>query len=304
MGAAGRASDKMSRLEHFWFRSVDSRRYALLRAGFGTAVLISLLDQWSHRYELYTAGGIADNAAIQSGLSWLAWFSVFESPQAVNALFVCFALSAAALIVGFWSRASMLMVFVWLQASALQVAPAFTGWDALLRCVGFILLLSPLGESWSVDAWCLRRAGKEPSSYSPVYGLYLVQWQIAIMYWVTAFLKLGDSYWRSGEFASYFFMSMFSTIPSSEFASWAALSTTLTYASLATELSLPLLLWFRRSRVLGFLLGAALHLGIAATSILYVFSVATLALYPAFLDDKDLETIDRWIKKLARSNHS
>ena len=239
---------------------------------------------------------MAHNAGIRSGLSWLAVFRVFDSDWAVSVLFVFFAAAMTALLFGFLSRAAMLAVFVWLHASSLQIAPAYTGWDAVLRSVGLVLLLSPLGQIWSVDACLLRRAGRLPSTTAPVYGLYLVQWQIAVMYFVTAALKLSDTYWQSGEFAAYFYMSMFSLFPNPIYAQWQTVSLLLSYFALAAELSLPLLLWCKRTRLLGFVVGGALHVSIAATSIIWVFSVVVLALYPAYLDDEEVQRLAAWAK--------
>jgi len=72
----------------------------------------------------------------------------------------------------------------------------------------------------------------------------------------------------------------------------------LTYASLGIELSVVFLLWSSRLRWVGVILGVGLHVGIAASAHLTVFSLCILAPYAAFLTGADIDYAARWIAKM------
>jgi hypothetical protein len=65
----------------------------------------------------------------------------------------------------------------------------------------------------------------------------------------------------------------------------------MTFGTIIVEITVPFLLWVRRTRWLGVFLGVSLHLGIAVSSKLALFSIAILAMYPAFLETRDYDAI-------------
>src|SRR5690606_20257285 len=113
----------------------------------------------------------------------------------------------------------------------------------------------------------------------------------------TVWQKVDDSYWRSGEFTAYFMMSVYSRFRWPGMADLEALSAVMTYGTLAAELAIAWLLVFKRTRLWGFIVGCGLHVGIAVTAKLTIFSAATMMLYPAFLDDDDIERVVGWWKE-------
>jgi hypothetical protein len=90
-------------------------------------------------------------------------------------------------------------------------------------------------------------------------------------------------------------MSMFSRHPTAAAAHLGAFGALLTYGTLLVEVSIPFLLWARRTRWLGVGLGAGLHIGIALTSELALFTLAMLPLYASYFEAADFDYIDRQI---------
>jgi hypothetical protein len=124
-----------------------------------------------------------------------------------------------------------------------------------------------------------------------------MQWQLAVIYMTTVWQKMPDPYWRNGQLLAYFSVSLFSRDPDALFLvhhEW--LSAVATYLSLAIEVSIPWLLWFGRTRVLGLVAGIGLHFLVAVTGRLAIFSTCMLIPYAAFLEAPDIDWLSAIVK--------
>jgi hypothetical protein len=274
-------------VEEWFFAPADPRAYAALRIGYGACALFVLVDLWPVRVALFGENGMF-GGAVRAGFPPLDVFAYARSDAAVTAVFVFVALAAAALALGVWQRAAALVVYAWAASYTMAAPVAQSGFDTILRVVGFAVAVSPTVTTWSVRP---ARACSAP----PAYGLRMVQWQVLLIYACTAWLKAPDPFWRDGEAISYFWMSMFSRFPSPVFAHYGVLGAVLTYSTLLIELALPFLLWVRKTRYLGIFLGVSLHFGIALTSKLALFSLAVTSLYVAFLEQHDFDRFAAWL---------
>jgi len=275
-------------IERWFFAPADPRAYVALRTAFGVTALSVLVDLWPIRLSLLGESGMF-GAAPSRGLPFLDVFSVARSDAAVTAVFVLAAAAAVSLVLGFLPRVSAFVIYCW-AASYTGAAPiAQSGFDTILRVVGFALVVGPKVETRRM--WKMMPGAPPP----PAYGLRLVQWQLMLIYICTAWLKAPDEFWRNGEAISYFWMSMFSRFPSPVFSHFGVLGAVLTYSTLLIEISLPFLLWMRRTRWLGVFLGCALHVGIAMTSKLALFSLAITSLYLAFFERGDFDRVTEWL---------
>ena len=297
------ASRTWGRIEGFWFRPVDARIYALWRMGFALVALLNLVDLWPHRAAFFSTEGIVDGETFLGPPYDPMRWSLFEwigSEAGVTAVFLLVAVALVCLGIGWWPRVMIALVFAFQVSYTYRAVPVVHGWDILLRIQAFLLLFSPLGPS--LIAWWKQGRGEgddgsrlaQWAAEVPRYGLLLVQWQVAVLYWQTAWLKVADVSWRNGEFISYFMLSIYSRFQGPEWADRVLLSSVLTYATLVIEIAIPLLLWNRKTRWLGFVLGAGLHLSILVVAKVWLFSLAVLVPYVAFLDGRDLDHCTRW----------
>lgn len=293
-------------MEGFWFRPADARVYALWRIGFAMVALLNLIDLWPHRATFFSENGIVDRETFLGAPFDPARWSLFEfleSELGVTMVFLIVAVALVCLGIGWFPRVMIAIVFVWQVSYTYRAVPVVHGWDILLRIQAFLLLISPLGPS--VTSWwkaCREGGGTERIVTSvPRYGLLLMQWQLAVLYWQTVWLKVADVSWRNGEFFSYFMLSIYSRFQGIEWADRLVLSSILTYATLVIELAIPLLLWCRKTRWLGFLLGFGLHLSILVVAKVWLFSLTVLVPYLAFLERADL---DRWQTRLREWRNS
>lgn len=274
----------LAAVEDYWLAPADPRAYAALRIGYGVAALAVLADFWPLRRTLLGEEGLFGGARGGPGAHPLNLFLWAGSGGAIDAMTALAALAALAMILGVLPRVSAALVYLWFLSAGLTAPTAVSGYDVLLRVVGFVLVLGPRVSCWSVLPGA-KAALPEP----PVYGLRLVQWQLFIIYLSTVWLKVPDPFWRNGEAVAYFMMSMFARTPTAALAYVPEVSGLLTYGTLLIEVALPFLLWSPRWRWPGVFLGCSLHVGIALTSQLALFTLAILPLYMAFLERRDFD---------------
>jgi hypothetical protein len=175
----------------------------------------------------------------------------------------------------------------------------------VFRVLGFWSLFLPLGDHFSVDAH--RRRLREPSAggaAAPARAwalpVRLAQLQVAIIYLATAALKLRSGAWLSGDALFYTRQLESLLLPLGQAAFAAAPPDWLRFgsvAALAIEWAFPFLVLSPigqpAARLLGLGLGAALHLGIAATMSIANFSLLMLSSYWLFVRWEWVETAAR-----------
>lgn len=285
------------RLENLFFASVDPRPFALVRIFFSVVALLNLINLWPDRLVFFSAAGMIDGPALREAYPgpYISIFHEIDSPEFVTTSFVVAAVAMIFLGLGIGTRLAALVVWIFISSYIARGFPAMHGWDVLLRIIAFVLLISPADRCWSLASW-LRGGESRPREDIPRYGLLLLQVQLAVIYWETVWLKIKDDAWRHGEFIAYFMRSMYSRFPDWPWEHWELLSNGLTYGTLIIEVAVPLLLWSRRYRWWGFVLGWGLHLGIWGMSSLWLFSLTIMIPYFAFLERADLDTLSRWLR--------
>jgi hypothetical protein len=247
------------------------------------------VDFWPLRHVLLATTGIFGGADLESA-ALTDVFRFARSEAAVTGMFVVAAAAIVALGLGFLPRFAAIVTYVWVLSYSDTASTALSGFDTILRCAGFVLVVSPQVPVWSIGpAWAKGRCS-EPARY----GLRMLQWQLMLIYVCTVWLKAPDEFWRRGEAITYFMMSMFARFPNPAFSHHAVLGGVLTYSTLLIEASLPFLLWNRRTRMLGVVLGAGLHLGIGLSARLALFTLAMVPLYAAFFETQDFAFVASW----------
>ena len=283
-------------INNWFFAPVDARAYAACRIGYAAATACVLLDLWRLRHTLIGHASMIDNAGghwVRAPINCFLW--VQSSPTGVSLLLGIALLACLLLGLGIGVRLSALVLWVYQVSLGAAVLPAYSGFDAVLRVLAIVVLISPTSSVWTVRA----RDGERPPTKLPRYGLRLIQWQFLLIYTSTVWLKAPDIFWRSGEAVAYFSMSMFARIPGAHLANWPAVYTFLTWSTLIVEAAIPWLMWKRSTRLLGLVLGLSLHFGISLMSKIGLFAVVMAPMYMAFLEARDFEAISAWLSKSA-----
>ena len=293
-------------LSHLFWADADGRTYAIVRIGFSIAALANWVELFARRREFFGPRGLIDYRAVAATVGDQPFLSVFtyaSTEGAITALFFGGLAGILSLGAGYRTRASALIVFLWHVSYSHVAFPILHGWDSLLRAYSLLILISPAPTSWSVDSWRWRRSGRA-LGVPPAYGLRLMQWQLFVIYWGTAWLKFADPNWRNGRLVAFFQMSMYSRFSD---VTWLAnheiIANLLTYSSLAIEVGVVMLLASTRLRWMGLWLGVALHAGIALTAHLTTFSLCMLAPYGAFLTCRNIDTAQTCLVCVASRGH-
>jgi hypothetical protein len=277
-------------LEQWFLGPADPRAYACMRIGYAFAALCVLIDFWPLRNTLLASTGMFGGADDSAPIVTLNVFRVATSEGAVALVFAAVAAALVALALGVLPRLTAFVAYGWVLSYSDTAQTALSGFDTILRVVGFVLVVSPQVPTWSVGPRWANGSSAQP----PRYGLRLVQWQLMLIYVCTVWLKAPDEFWRRGEAIPYFMMSMFARHPSPVFSHHPALGALLTYGTLLVEISIPFLLWMRKTRMFGVALGMGLHIGIALSARLALFTIAMLPLYASFFEAEDFAWIRSW----------
>ena len=275
----------VERWGRFWFRLVPPHSFALLRILLGCVGLLSLAGLTP--VELYwplngivplSGGGLGVRAAVDgAGLGVAAGWIFF------GLLVAAF----TAMTVGYRSELAVLACFVGLMLQQYwNKFPLSSAHQVMLNLI-FCLVWAETGRVWSVDA--RRRSAAAQADLDregvPVWPLWLMRFQIAVIYGASGVWKFAYPVWRDGS-AVYWSLNLngFHRFPWPLPPFAEPVLSLLTWGTLAFELSFPVLVCFRRTRAAVLLGGIALHLGLGLTLELGPFSLVMVAGYAAFLD--------------------
>jgi hypothetical protein len=274
----------LAALDRFFFRPVRATPLALLRIGVGFLTFVWAVFLLPDINPLLTAM----RASPEGDVNW--WQLWPQAPPAVTlAMGLLLILSAGLLTVGLWTRAAAWTAFITCLALQRYNPAAFNGGDWILRCVLLPgLALAPAGAYLSVDR--LRREGRwnwEAPLVVP-WALRFVQLHISLGYILTVVLKLRGHSWPGGT-ALWNALNL-ADLTRFEVPYWIIappVGAVLTWLVLTFELGVGVGVWFRRLRPWALLGGVALHLGIAATMEITLFSFIMISSYLAFLPAVD-----------------
>lgn len=266
-----------------WF-AVDLRALALWRISLGMIVLWDILLRARDLQAFYGDQGVLTRAMFVDQTWEWPGYHLFLATGSTTGLLVMFAVWAAAalsLAAGYHHRIAGLVTWYFVASIQLRNPLVMDGGDDLLRVLLFWTPFLPLSARWSVDARRNPSWRELPDSYSSP-ATFGVLFQLFVLYLFAAILKTGDDWWKTGD-ALYYALSIdqFATSLGSTLATHPDLLRPATFAALAWEYSLALLLLLRGrfawAQSAFFLLAVAFHLGIASMLHFGVFMYIAIA---------------------------
>jgi uncharacterized membrane protein YphA (DoxX/SURF4 family) len=232
------------------------------------------------------SGWLSDHQQItsQNGGSWSLFFIALGKYSTLQAyaIAVLGIASAFFMMIGLQSRVAacitwLIWVSLWNRNPLL-----LDGDDAVLKLMCFYLMLSPCGNFWSVDAY-----NREKPQFVSVWPLRLMQFQVALIYFVSGWVKFHSQEWLDGTILQY----VLSHPQYSRWDGWLILYNAIIMPLLAGlawfirwwELLFPLLLLNGYTRKLSLIIGISFHVGLLLTMNLRWFAVIMLSLYLALM---------------------
>jgi Vitamin K-dependent gamma-carboxylase len=295
--------------DKFWFKTIDARQFAALRIAFGCLSLVYFLSLLPYVENQFSGTGwLSDSRQIanQNGGSWSLFFlpaGNYTIPLAY-AVVLLGIVSASLMTIGWNSR--MTASFTWLIWVSLwnRNPLLLDGDDAVLKVTCFYLMLSPCGNAWSIDAYFCKK-----QQQVAVWPLRLIQFQIALLYFVSGWVKFHSQEWLDGTILQYVLIHPHY----SRWDGWGIISNSPIASLLAGlswylrwwELLFPLLLLNAYTRKLSLIIGILFHLGLLLTMNLRWFAVIMLALYLAVVPNNCFVFLEqRLINRLSRAGRN
>jgi hypothetical protein len=314
-GGWGGAPLLWARWVELWDEREPATSLALIRISLATVVLVDLGIAAGHGVVTWlwappAGGGItswdpAEASLFQrifsgtAGAEWWLWGGLVASALCVG--------------IGCFTRVAALGYVCLSTQAALINAPADRAIDRMIRIVFLILVLSPAGSAWSLDAKRASGSFRGAGGVAPAWARYLILGQLVLVYFGAGLAK-GGTYWYPWGGYSALYLTLSDPIMSAVDRRW--FEQPLAYAStqLATalthlwELAAPLVLvaaHYRRTqdrpgrlrrlfnripvRDIYVVSGVAFHLSLALVLRLGIFPFAMLACFPAFFRPQEIE---------------
>jgi hypothetical protein len=250
---------------------------------------------------------------------WLSWFGVhswikMETMQLIEpeirlnlfsvipqndswilALFWLFFIASIFLTVGLWTRVSSIIVFLGLTSMNERMPFIIHGGDTFLRIAGFFLIFAPAGQALSIDL--LRRKRRRGTSPAPEslfapWAQRLIQYQIAVIYFISFWWKAkGHSWWDGTALYYVLHLREIQRFPIPNWVQHPAVYKLGSWATLGFELLFPLAVWFKRFRYPLLFAGLLFHLCLEYSLNVPMFEWDILSAYVLFVEPEDLKRI-------------
>jgi hypothetical protein len=289
------SQSRAERLQHWLGRERHLVGASLLRIGLGSVVLYQLLGHWTDRAFLWGPRGVYPVWLFSRDLSLAGAPSFFavESEPIFHAVYTVGVVVALLYLLGWQTRwvGIWLYVLVW---SLVKLNPMLTsGGDTLvLVMLPFVLLMNTSAYLSADSRWrgigdAIRPSSGPFAALCHNVGLGCVFVQLCIFYGFAGVYKLLGQSWRDGTAVYYALRLPEFRLPGLSELIYlnAGLVIFLTYATLAFELSFPLLVWSRRTRWIVAVQALWFHVFIAVFLGLALFSAQALIFQLVLFDD-------------------
>lgn len=282
MSAIGALRLRVSEYQQRWTREIPPNSYALLRIALGVVGLTALVGLTP--VDMYwLPGGLLPVASGGAPREWLTVHGLGD--VAGWSLYLTLWVVWLSMTVGLFSDTAVIGAFAAQIVQARWNNNPLSAAHQVVTVLLFCLLWVPTGRVWSLDAILRPTASAGTAERAPAWPLFLIRFQVALIYGSSALSKLAFPVWRDGS-AVYWALSLndFHRFPWVIPESAAPLLALVTWGTLAFELLFPVFVLFKRTRPVILWAGVGLHLGLWLTLELGPFSWVMLASYIAFLD--------------------
>ena len=287
--------------DRFFFAPVSPIPIALFRVVYGVlviATLILLRPDWLAWYGPHAWVSLSTMHKLETGTRLNLFALIPQTDAWIETFFWIFLSSAALLTIGFLTRLNSLFVFLCLASIQQRNLYITHGGDTFLRVAGFFLILAPAGAAISVDRLIRMWRGKEGANIEPrpPWAQRMIQLELALLYFATFCWKLKGAPWLQG--TAMFYIYHLEEFKRFSVPSWLLLPSMLkleSWAVLALEFSLGVLIWVKKLRYTLLTLGLLLHLCLEYSLNIPMFQWDILSVYVLFIDPEHLVRAWGWI---------
>lgn len=279
------AARAASLAQQFWLAPEVPDFAAFLRLALSILGLLQLTVLWPHLLALYGNFGFIQWAVVEaSNNAWapsigkvavlVAEWGI-SSETVVYALFGIYGVSLVGLLIGYRTR--WFAILAWITHSITLNSGFFSlyGVDTMMHILFFYLMFSPAGAKWSLDSY-LHRTSSAPSSVARI-AQRLLQLHLCIIYLNTGLAKASGQQWWNGEAIWRAVMQpQYNVFDFSWLAAHPLLPTMIGWSVVLLELGYAVLIWIPATRRSTLLATILMHVGIALTLRLWLFSLVMI----------------------------
>ena len=212
-------------------------------------------------------------------------------------------IACVTMTLGFWSRTSAIVLATCIVSIHHRDAMILHGGDTLQRIAVMYMALAPCGQACSLDRLIGLYKGKirpGPVLVS-MWPQRLITFNLALVYFTTVWHKWGGNYWREGtatwfparlnEFKRFYIPDFVNQMPFVRLTTW---------GTLATELAMGTLVFYKPFRKWVLIAGLLMHGYIEYSMNIPMFSFSICALYITFYEGDE---VSAWCKRLGKRLH-
>lgn len=281
----------------FWFTPQTTRILSLYRIALGGVLLVSLFWRAPWLDQLYSDAGLFRFSTVSEARGFIppSLFAFDSDASTVRLLFALFVLVAASFTAGLSYRLSSMAAFVLAASFHVRNPLVHNSGDAAIVAMLFLFMFAPAAQMYSIDRWRQRRRGLEAEQLHAPWVQRAMQCQIALLWLMAGFHKAHGTLWYSGS-AMYYILGQigFAARGVEALMNYPLIYTTLTFATVFTELAIPFLLWFRSARPYATAMVLGIQIWILLFLTLPVFPLFTIASTILFFEEDALVPRPHW----------
>lgn len=293
--------------DKFWFEPRSVAPVCLFRIVFGVLLLQTVLVHMRSDFAFYYGSGAMWPI---EGIAEVHWplleprvdllMLVPGSDGWLQCVYIALAVSSVLFTLGLFTRVSNGVAFLCLLSFHTHCPTNLNSGDLYQRLVLFLLWFSPCADMYSLDSLLAARKGGAVASTSAPWAQRLIQMQLCIAYLQTTVCKIVGLHWQDGTAVYYATrFEEFHCVGLPLIFDIPIVCKLLTYATIALELALFTLIWWRKCRVWVIVLGCIFHIGLACSFNLPVFEEMFMATYILFLDPQSVENfVNKLVSRL------
>jgi len=281
-----------TRIADFLFPEDDGDWLAILRIGLGLEVVLyslAALPDWRTMFGRSGTGFLNREFteavfSIQNPLvPRIGWFVTFgekiglSENATLTLLWTLFFAAGCLLIAGLLSRSAAIVAWLLHLCAAKSAEYLSYGVDNFLTIGLFYLMICPLPGSWALD----RKLWRAVPANSELLGFFrrVLQLHLCAIYFFGGLTKcLGAGWWTGDSMWRALIRPPFDLIASQTLIQWQPLLLVLGIGVCVLETAFPVFIWPKATRSIWLSGIIAMHIGIAVTMGLYLFSLVMIVL--------------------------
>ena len=303
------------RLVGFLFPPESDTWLAVFRIGLGLQVIVYsvfLRSDWHYLFASSGKGlvGREVGEAITSfdspfipKLGWLVALGRhlnISEDAVLTVAWVCLLSAGCLLLLGLFCRpAAIVAWFVHLCAAESGGLLAY-GADSFMTTALFYLMLSPLPDHYSFDHWATRSKPKNPQLLG--FWRRVLQVHLCFVYFIGGLAKcLGNGWWNGSNLWRSLIRPTFTVVPPDVLVRFKYALPALGISICLLEVSYPIFIWIRKTRLSWLLCILAMHAAIGLLMGLYLFALVMIVMNIAAFGAPSATIQSRWGQRRARA---